>query len=262
MDLTGKVAIVTGGNRGLGAVIVSHLRDAGATVVPCARWNADLRDPAQIDAMVQKTMDAYGRIDILVNNAAILGPVGPLDDNAWSHWIETIGINLCGAVYFARAVLLVMRTLGGGKIINIAGGGAGGPLPRRTAYACSKAALVRFTESLAAEVVDDGIDVNAIAPGPMATDMLDDILNAGRSALGESEHAEHLRIRQAGGTDPALAARWCLYLVGLPAGQITGRLIAARYDQFPFSSEQIETIRKSDQFTLRRINPKLRRIAV
>ena len=119
---------------------------------------------------------------MLVNNAAITGPVGPLETNDWDEWTQTLQTNLFGTVLMCRAVLPGMRERGYGKIINLSGGGGTGPRPNFSAYATAKAGVVRFTETLAREV--EGIDVNAIAPGALNTRMRDDVLDAGPELAG------------------------------------------------------------------------------
>lgn len=253
MKLAGRVAIVTGGSRGLGSVIAHRLRDAGAIVVDGNSTNCDVSRVYSMRGFVEGVIHRHGRIDILVNNAGILGPVGNLDDNDWAEWEHTISVNLMGAVYMTRAVLPIMKKLGRGKIINIAGGGAADPLPRRSAYAASKAALVRFSECVAAEVAGHRIDVNCVAPGPMVTDMLDDIIAAGPEHLGNAEYQEHVRLRDEGATPPDLAARLCVYLASPDSDGVSGRTIAARWDHWPFSDETKHKLRTSDLYTLRRV---------
>ena len=110
-----------------------------------------------------------GRLDVLVNNAGIAGPGGPSDVGRLGAWVRTIEVNLLGAVLLSRAVLPVFRKAGRGKIIQLSGGGATSPLPMLSAYAASKAAVVRFMETLAEETREFNVDVNAIAPGLLNT---------------------------------------------------------------------------------------------
>ncbi len=251
--LKDRVAIVTGGTRGLGSVIAQQLRENGAMVFALGRSTVNVTNQHDIDSIVREIIRENGRIDILVNNAAVLGPVGQLETNDWDQWRLALETNLLGPVYFTRACLPHMKERGSGKIINIVGGGATEPLPRRSAYATSKAALVRFTETVAEEVRDFGIDVNAVAPGPMATGMLDDLIEAGPGQLGEREHTAHMRIRDEGGTPLELAARLCVYLASASSGGVSGRTIAARFDAWPFSEDMKAQIRRSDIFTMRRV---------
>ena len=142
--------------------------------------------------------DAFDRIDILVNNAGIYGPIGPTHEIDWDAWVDAININLLGLVYACRAVTPIMIRQKSGKIINLSGGGATNPLPRMTSYAASKAAVVRFTESLALDLKPHGIDVNAIAPGALDTRLLDQVLDAGPETVGAEFHERMVKIKQQG----------------------------------------------------------------
>lgn len=255
MDLTGKVAIVTGnGNgRGLGFAIAHALNVAGAMVPLSTRRTLDVTSPVSIHAFVANILEEAGRIDILVNNAAILGPVGTVDAADSDDVDETILTNLIGPMLLMGAVIPHMRATGG-KIINIAGGGATDPLPRRAVYAASKAGLLRATESIAAELEADHIDVNAVLPGPLPTAMHNDIIDAGPVSLGSAEYAEHAT-RIFDGTELDRAARLCVYLASSESDGISGRTISARHDPWPFdAATKAAIIADKNAYTLRRIN--------
>ena len=128
---------------------------------------------------MQFALESCGRIDILVNNAGIYGPKGAIEDVDWDEWMQAININLLGSVLACREVLPHFKQQRFGKIIQISGGGATTPMPFISAYAASKAAIIRFIEGLAGEVKDFGIDVNAIAPGALNTRLLEEILSSG-----------------------------------------------------------------------------------
>lgn len=227
--LAGRVAIVTGGTRGLGLEIARAYENAGARVVSFGRADADVTDPEACAAVVERA----GEVSILVNNAGVLGPIGPLDDNEWDRWVETIRVNLLGTVAMCRAVLPGMRERGYGKIINLSGGGATGPRPNFSAYAASKAAVVRFTETLAAEV--EGIDVNAIAPGALPTRMLDEVRVSGYEQV-QPQNFER-------------ATALAVFLASAASDGITGRLIAAQWDDW----EALRAPLPDDLYTLRRV---------
>ena len=233
LDNTGKIAIVTGQSRGLGAAIGYIFKKAGYTVPACTRHELNVSDPASVKQFCAN----IGAVDVLVNNAAILGPVGLVERN--QDWHETLLTNLMGPVWLTQAVLPGMKKRGG-KIINIAGGGATGPLPRRSAYAASKAALVRFTETVAEEVKDFGIEVNAVLPGPLKTDMLDQIVASGENVETPDEDAIDR------------AASLCLWLAQTDG--LTGRTLSARFDPWPFDDAEKKRIMASDLYTLRRID--------
>src|SRR5260370_5313078 len=126
--------------------------------------------------------------------------MGNIEPVVWDEWCDAIRINLLGLVYVSRVAMPMMRALPYGKIINISGGGAANPMPAITAYAASKAGIVRFTESLALECRDDHIDVNAIAPGALVTRMMDQLLEAGPEKVGQQVFERVEKIALEGGT--------------------------------------------------------------
>ena len=117
-----------------------------------------------------------------MNNAGVYGPKGPIEEIDWSEWVQAIQINLFGTVLMCRTIIPHFRSRGYGKIINLSGGGATNALPRLSAYAASKAAVVRMTDTLAEELKDANVDVNAIAPGALNTRLLDEVLEATKGA--------------------------------------------------------------------------------
>jgi len=276
--LTGRVGIVTGASVGLGAAIADSFLRAGASVVLCARGAddlqrqhaklasdhpgariashvADIADESQVDALFRATLKEFGRLDILVNNAGVYGPMGSIDQVDWDEWVDAIRINLLGLVYCCREAVKLLRPQRYGKIINLSGGGATNPLPGISSYAASKAAVVRFTETLALEVKDDRIDVNAIAPGALATRLTDQLITAGPERVGKGLHERMVRLKAEGGTPLAVGAELCVYLASAESDGITGRLIAAQWDPWPFVDAVKEDIASSDIYTLRRIVP-------
>lgn len=277
--LAGRVAIITGASQGLGAEIARRYVDAGASVLICARTFADVASvahelqavcrpgqqvaaraadvarPHDVDDVVAMALDAFGRIDILVNNAGVYGPLGSLEDVDWQAWVDALAVNLLGTVYPCRAVLPTMKRQGCGKIVNLSGGGATSPMPRMSSYAAAKAAVVRFTESLAIDVRERGIDVNAIAPGLLATRLLDEVLEAGPDSVGFDFHERMKKAKVDGGTPLARAAALAVWL-GSPASDgITGRLLSATWDPWPLLHLHRDELQSTDIYTLRRITP-------
>jgi NAD(P)-dependent dehydrogenase (short-subunit alcohol dehydrogenase family) len=183
---------------------------------------------------------------VLVNNAAVQGPIGPTDAVDWDAWEHTIRVNLLGTVLMTRAVLPGMRERGRGKIINLSGGGATGPRPNFSAYAASKAAVVRFTETLAHELRGTGIDVNAIAPGALNTRMRDEVLQAGPERAG----AEYEQAARRGETSFEPATKLAVFLASSASDGISGRLLAALWDDWASLGELDD-----DAYTLRRVVP-------
>jgi NAD(P)-dependent dehydrogenase (short-subunit alcohol dehydrogenase family) len=278
VTLAGRTALITGASLGFGAEIASQFAAAGAALVLCARngeeleaqrrrilarhrdvqvlaMSADISDTGDVDRLFAEAVRAFGRLDILVANAAVHGPMGSIDQIDWASWVQAISINLIGTVYCARKAVELFRPNRYGKILIVSGGGATSPLPGISAYAASKAGVVRFAETLALEVKGFGIDVNAIAPGAMSTRLTDQMLDAGPDLVGEVLHQRMRQVKSEGGTPPRLGAELCLYLVSSEGDGVTGRLIAAPWDPWPFAPAVKEELLGSDIYTLRRIVP-------
>ena len=278
MNLAGRVAIISGASMGLGAEIAERFVAAGAMVMLCARNNSELEvqvarifsrhadariesqvvdvaDERQVDRLFDETARAFGTLDILVNNAGIYGPMGTIDEINWNDWVKAISINLMGTVYCSRKAVQVFKKKQYGKIINLSGGGATNPLPGISAYAASKAAVVRFTETLALEVKPDRIDVNAVAPGALATRLTDQLLAAGPEKVGAALYNRMKSLKAEGGTPLTIGADLCVYLASADSDGLTGRLIAGQWDPWPFSEDVKLKLANSDIYTLRRIVP-------
>jgi NAD(P)-dependent dehydrogenase (short-subunit alcohol dehydrogenase family) len=146
-----------------------------------------------------------------------------------------------------------MRKANYGKIVNLSGGGATNPLPRISAYAASKAAVVRMTDTLAEELKDASVDVNAIAPGALNTRLLDEVLDAGPEKVGQAFYERSLKQRDQGGAPIERGAELAVFLAARESDGISGRLISAvwdRWEEFPKWREQLA---KTDVYTIRRI---------
>jgi 3-oxoacyl-[acyl-carrier protein] reductase len=279
--LAGKVALVTGATRGLGRAIAERLVRDGADVVITGRDEAllaasraalldagpaagqqvvadagDVSDPDDVARATGAALRVRGRIDILVCNAGVYGPLGAIEDVDWDEWKRAIEIDLYGVVLSCRAVLTAMRRQRSGKIITLSGGGATQPLPRITAYAAAKAAVVRFTESLALETKGSGIDVNSIAPGALNTRLLDEVLAAGPQRVGADFYARSLKQKAEGGTPLAKATDLVAFLASSASDGITGRLLSAVWDDWADLPRVRDRLTESDVYTLRRIVPK------
>jgi len=275
----GKTVLLTGASRGLGRHIAEAFwsqgadiflvaRSAEALTTLCGRLAAGGREvqraghfavdlaapdtPARIFDALQRFS---GRLDVLVNNAAIVGPIGPLEENDWAQWQNAIQVNLLAPVALCRLAIQHMKSQGGGSIVNISGGGATSPRPCFSAYATAKAGLVRFTETIAAEAAHYGIRINAIAPGAMNTEMHDAVLRAGPTLAGESEYRKALEQAERGGTSPATAAELAVFLASDAAAGINGRLISAVWDPWKNLAAHAAELARSDVYTLRRIVP-------
>jgi len=236
MLLEGKVAIVTGTSRGLGKEVAQRFEDEGAAVAGCSSETVDVSCANEVVWFVQDVLAKFKRIDILVTNAAIYGPVGPLDAVSLEDWVRAMEVNLFGTVYCCRAVLAPMRAQKYGKIITLSGAGVR-PQEHCTAYNASKAAVVRFTEALAIDVEGTGIDVNAVAPGTLDTRM---------------------RLRSPMPADPEKAMRQAVDLITFLASSesdgLTGRLLSAVWDDVPAISR---ASLGPDEYRMRRKVPSL-----
>lgn len=208
VDLKGKVALVTGGSRGLGQAMVMGLAKAGADVViasrklgPCEEVAREAEalgvralpnvchtgDPASIDALIEAIWAKFGRLDILVNNAGINPATAPLSDLSHDLFQKVLDVNLLGPWYLASRAAPKMRDNGGGSIINVISVGGIKPSPTQGSYAASKAALSALTRVMAAEWAPWGIRVNDLAPGSHHSTMFD---NAAAHFPGFAEGAK------------------------------------------------------------------------
>jgi NAD(P)-dependent dehydrogenase (short-subunit alcohol dehydrogenase family) len=280
MNLVGRTAIITGANRGLGLAIAHAYVKAGASALLAARdevllrqvgeelshiateprqqvhvMRADVAASQDCTALVRRAREVFGKVTILVNNAGLYGPMGNIETIDWDEWVQAIQVNLLGTVFMCREIIPIMREQGYGKIVNLSGGGATAALPRISAYAASKAAVVRMTETLAEEVRDSRIDVNAIAPGALNTRLLDEVLAAGPEKVGSDFYRRSLEQREQGGTPLEKGASLAVFLGSAASDAITGRLISAVWDDWAALPEKREQLSASDVYTLRRIVP-------
>ena len=274
-NLSGRTAIITGASQGLGKAIAKAYLDAGANIMLCARgeqllgetaeellrldagkvaWiTADVSRDAEVQEVVERTLAEFGHFEILVNNAGVYGPKGSIDDVPWDEWMDSLLVNIGGSVNFSRRVLPHFKQQRYGKIIQLSGGGATNPLPQISAYATSKAAIVRFAETLAVEVREYKIDVNSIAPGALNTRLLDEVLVAGPDKVGADFFARAERQHAQGGTPLDVPARLAVFLGSSQSDGITGKLISAVWDDWASFPTHLEELTKSDVYTLRRI---------
>jgi 3-oxoacyl-[acyl-carrier protein] reductase len=191
LTLSGAVAVVTGGGRGIGRAIVNRLSEMEATVVLTGRDDAllhqvandlasqgrraegvqcDVTDLASVEAFAERLRKNYGRVDILVNNAGIGGPSGLLHELAPSDWEAIFNTNLRGVFYMMRAVVPLMIAAGAGHVINISSLAGKNPLPRGAAYSASKWGLNGLTYGVAEELRTHNIRVSLVCPGSVNTD--------------------------------------------------------------------------------------------
>jgi NAD(P)-dependent dehydrogenase (short-subunit alcohol dehydrogenase family) len=280
MRLAGISAIISGASQGLGLEVAKQFVQEGADVMICARnveqlyaaqqklqalankrsqvlaKPTDVSKLDQVDALVDATLAGIGKVDVLVANAGIYGPKGSIEEINWEEWSEAIDINLKGTVLQCRAVLPHFKQKRSGKIIILSGGGATKPMPYLSAYAASKAAVVRFAETLAEEVSAYNVAVNTIAPGALNTRLLEEILQAGPEKVGQEFYEQSIKQQQSGGTSLEVGASLCAFLASSAGEGITGKLISAVWDPWNKLPEYLHELKNSDIYTLRRIIPK------
>ncbi|HEY1977024.1 MAG TPA: SDR family oxidoreductase [Candidatus Baltobacteraceae bacterium] len=267
--LAGKSVVVTGGSMGIGYATAREALQGGANVTIFARgarelekaahdlssegyedrvnWIAgDVSVAADVERLFERASARFSGIDGVVNAAAVLEPIGTILDVDPAAWLRTVEIDLFGTFLVTRAACAAMRERGG-SIVLFSGGGASAAYPNFTAYACSKTGVVRFAETAAREMEPFGIRINALAPGLVATRMVEITRRSG--AAGASA---------APPVSPDRAARACVFFLSDAARGITGKFVSAVHDGYERWPERLDELRDSDLFTLRRILPRER----
>ncbi|MDO8600654.1 MAG: SDR family oxidoreductase [bacterium] len=280
MKLKNKTVIITGGSRGIGKAIADAFAREGADLFLIARteleleatkkelekygtkiitYATDVANAANVVNVANVIKEHFEKIDVLINAAGMYGPIGKLEELNADEWIQTFAVNIFGTMLMCRAFLPMMKKQRTGRIINFAGGGEGA-FSRFTAYVSSKGAVVRFTETLAEEIKDDGILVNAIAPGAVNTAFLEAVLGAGPEKAGKEFYEKSLYQKEEGGTPPELAAELCVFLASDESAGITGKVLSAKWDNWKEFPKHKQEIAESDVYTFRRIKPQDRNL--
>jgi 3-oxoacyl-[acyl-carrier protein] reductase len=278
MKLKNLNVLITGGSQGLGKAIAEQFLREGANAVLCARTEKDLSATgrelagkfpaqkvftktcdvaaeAQVNELVAFALDKLGSLNALVLNAGVYGPMGPTESVPLAEWRRALDINLFGVLLPSRAVIPHFKQAGHGKIVVISGGGATNPLPNISAYAASKAAVVRLMETLAEELKPFHVDVNAIAPGALATRLVDEVLAAGPDRVGSAFFEKNKTWKETGAVPLALGASLAVYLASAESNGITGKLVSAQWDPWRDLQQHRDELAKSDIYCLRRIVP-------
>jgi 3-oxoacyl-[acyl-carrier protein] reductase len=293
MKLKNLNALITGGSQGLGKVIAETFLREGANVVICARGEkelsatrgelagkfpaqkvfaktCDVSDEKQVNELVAFALRELGSLDALVLNAGIYGPMGATESVDLAEWKRAMDVNLFGVLLPCRAAIPHFksgkRKAESGKrndensgahkkIIILSGGGATNPMPNISAYAASKAAVVRLMETLAEELKLFHVDVNAIAPGALATRLVDEVLAAGPEKVGAAFFEKNKSWKEKGAVPLELGARTAVYLASAASDGITGKLISAQWDPWE-KLHEFKNDLNGDIYTLRRIVPK------
>jgi NAD(P)-dependent dehydrogenase (short-subunit alcohol dehydrogenase family) len=271
--MANKTCLITGASRGLGKLLAIFYSKLGFDLILAASDLVELErvsnelqivdgqklllvksdfsiEDFDID-MFHEISNFCVSIDLLINNAAIQGPIGPFSDLPFKDWERVFKVNfLAPAAICQKAIWYMMN--GGGTIINLSGGGGAGLRPNFSAYGASKAALIRFSETIAAELAHQNINVNTIAPGAMPTDMLQKVLESPDNVVGPQEKKSAMEAFR-GDFDITDIGDLCLFLSSAKARKITGKLISVKWDNWVAWSDNIEALTNSDLYTLRRI---------
>jgi 3-oxoacyl-[acyl-carrier protein] reductase len=278
MKLKGINALITGGSQGLGKAIAGRFLAEGANAVLCARGEkellatrdelakqfpsqkvltkiCDVSSETQVNELVAFALRELGPLHALVLNAGIYGPMGATESVSLEEWRRALDINLYGVLLPCRAVIPHFKKSGHGKIVILSGGGATNPLPNISAYAASKAAVIRLMETLAEELKTFHVDVNAIAPGALATRLVDEVLAAGPEKVGAAFYAKNKQWKDKGATPLELGANLAVYLASAQSDGISGKLISAQWDPWE-KLHELKGDLSGDIYTLRRIVPK------
>jgi NAD(P)-dependent dehydrogenase (short-subunit alcohol dehydrogenase family) len=272
MELAEKTCLIVGASGAIGRAIaerfyaegarvaltyhtqkpVADFRDSPAKRLRLPSFPLDVRKQREVRSIVARVARKFGSINVLVNCSGVLGPVGNAQAVSATAWRQTLEVNLFGGFYLVQAVLPFMLAASRGKIILFSGGGAAYARPHFTAYSASKAALVRFTESISEELIDKNIQINIIAPGPVKSRMWDD-LRASGSAGGPKALEELRNMDATGGVPPERAAALALFLASDRSNGLSGRLISAIHDKWEDLGPRIPDIMSSEAGTLRRV---------
>ena len=276
MKLKNRVALITGAGRGIGRALAEGFAREGADLVLIARTKselektaeriqpferrvlvipADVSDSNSVNDFCKIVLEEFGRIDILVNNAGRQPPIGSLGECDIQDWTKTIMVNLIGTVFCCKAVIPHMIKQRHGKIINLSGGGATAPRPYFSAYAASKAGVVRLADTLAEELKPYNIQINVVAPGLVDTRLQDEVLAAGSYAGGLFDKIRQARETGTGAVSPDIAASLAVFLASPASGKLTGKLIAAPYDPWREWAGKAEELNATPLYTIRRLDP-------
>ena len=271
--LDGRVALITGAGRGIGQAIAFAYAAEGAKLALAARTGSELRETAngiarrfgsdvstviadvtdreQVDAAVAHALERHGAIDVMVNNAGNIGPVGRLWDNDPGDWARTVSVHLLGVFYGCRAVLPPMLERGTGRIVNMSGVGG----PNTSAYDAAKTAIVNLTENLALELADTPITVNAISPGSIHTRMWEETRDLALAIGDTATYERGVQVTSGQGASIERAAELAVFLGSDDCGALSGRLVRAFADRFEEFTARAGEIMASEAYLMRRVDP-------
>ena len=278
MKAKNKNVIITGGTVGFGKALAEKFLSEGANISICSRNEQQLFDtqsellskfPNRIilvkkcDVSIEKdvkefiaySLDTFKMIHVLILNAGVYGPMGPIETVSLDEWRKSIDINLFGVLLPCRELIPHFKQNKYGKIIILSGGGATNPMPNLSSYATAKAAVVRLVETLSKELLSYNVDINTIAPGAMSTRMMQQVIDAGPEIVGDEFFKKNQNWKQNGATSMELGTNLAVYLSTADSNGVTGKLISAQWDDWKNFGNHLNDLQNSDIYTIRRIVP-------
>ena len=271
--LKDQVVVVTGGGRGIGKAIVRACAMEGAKVAIAARSQKEVENTAaeiraelkvevigvacdvasmdQVVNLMETARAKLGPIDGVVAAAGIYGAIGPFDQIPFDEWSKAIDVNLLGTARTIHAVVPEMKKRKRGKIVLFSGGGQNG-IANFSAYTTGKGGIWRLTETLGEELAPFGIFLNALAPGNVNTQFLDDLLAAGPEKVGKDLYERSLKQKQQGAYPPEKAAKLAVHLLSDLAEGLYGRTLSAIWDDYENIRDN-RAVSRSDLYTMRRV---------
>ncbi len=266
--------LISGGSSGIGAALATALgadgnqvwicgRDKGrlqavADSAPGIRWmRCDVAQPSAVAQLIEWVGEQTERLDGLANAAGLFGAIGKVHETDAELWLQTVQVMLGGSYLLSRAAMPLLMRGDSPRILNFAGGGAFDPFPHYSAYACAKASIVRLTETMAVELAETAIRVNAVAPGFVTTAIHQATLDQAPQAPAEHLARTRSLLAEGGGVPIEVAVGCARYLLSPISGELTGKTVSASFDPWdqPGFAELASEINQSELYTMKRINP-------